>query len=277
MNSTLVYFRGTVRGSKLGERKVTPKRIYGLACTKGEICVVGSILINNIEESNMKNCPKCNAEFEPVIKWGYEPTYCSRSCANGKKWTDADKLKKSLAAKASDKVLAANTATEKRERISVASSAMHKDGRGVPPSAEAQHKGSLTAAKNRHAKMMGLDATVRRNYRRLCQFDFNLGDYPTEFDFGLIQQFGWYSASNKGNNADGVSRDHMLSVSDGWKLGIDPSKIRHPANCRLVQHIENWNKRATSILTESELDDRIARWENTWGTGKGAGEHLQCS
>ena len=50
----------------------------------------------------MKICPKCNSTHEkPGI-------YCSRSCANSKQWSEEDKLKKSIAAKNSIKVLENN-------------------------------------------------------------------------------------------------------------------------------------------------------------------------
>ena len=33
--------------------------------------------------------------------------------------------------------------------------------------------------------------TPLTNYRADCKFKFNLKDYPDEFDFDLIKQFGW--------------------------------------------------------------------------------------
>jgi hypothetical protein len=49
----------------------------------------------------MKNCKKCNLEFEPVKGL---LNYCSISCRNSREWSDDDKLKKSISAKNSDKV-----------------------------------------------------------------------------------------------------------------------------------------------------------------------------
>lgn len=46
-------------------------------------------------------------------------------------------------------------------------------------------------------------------YRLDSNFKFNLSDYKEEFDFTLIEKYGWYSPSNKNNNLDGVSRDHI--------------------------------------------------------------------
>jgi 5-methylcytosine-specific restriction endonuclease McrA len=46
----------------------------------------------------MKRCPKCNIEHNK------NGNFCSRSCANSRTWSDEDKIKKSIAAKKSDKV-----------------------------------------------------------------------------------------------------------------------------------------------------------------------------
>ena len=58
--------------------------------------------IRYIKEIIKKTCPRCNS---PHVKNGI---FCSHKCANSKKWSDADKEKKSIAAKKSIKVLAAN-------------------------------------------------------------------------------------------------------------------------------------------------------------------------
>ena len=44
----------------------------------------------------MKNCPKCNNEFDENGKWG-KKQFCSRSCANSKTFTQEAKDKKSKA------------------------------------------------------------------------------------------------------------------------------------------------------------------------------------
>lgn len=51
----------------------------------------------------MKQCPKCNQHHQkPGV-------YCSRSCANSRTWTKKDRIKKSFAAKASEKVKLKNS------------------------------------------------------------------------------------------------------------------------------------------------------------------------
>lgn len=98
------------------------------------------------------------------------------------------------------------------------------------------------------------------DYRTQCRFRFGLSDYPNKFDFDLVRQYGWYSPSNKKNNLTGVSRDHMLSVADGLKLGVAPELISHPANCRLMIHSENIAKNHRSCITLEQLQERIAYW-----------------
>lgn len=97
-------------------------------------------------------------------------------------------------------------------------------------------------------------------YRQRANFDFDIKEYPYEFNLSLVEQHGWYSPSNKGNNLNGVSKDHLLSVKEGFDLGIDPEIIKHPANCELVLHKQNQKKRAKSSISVQELMDRIKNW-----------------
>ncbi len=53
----------------------------------------------------MKNCKKCDKEFEP--KKGLI-NYCSLECRNSRVWSDEDKQKKSVSAKNSEKVKKSN-------------------------------------------------------------------------------------------------------------------------------------------------------------------------
>lgn len=97
-------------------------------------------------------------------------------------------------------------------------------------------------------------------YRQRCIFDFKCEDYPDKFDLTLVEQYGWYSPKNKGNNLNGVSRDHMVSVHTGFKLGINPDIIKHPANCTLMLHKENQLKNRKCSITVEELLEKIKYW-----------------
>ena len=101
------------------------------------------------------------------------------------------------------------------------------------------------------------DMTEFKIYKTETNFNFNLSDYPDEFDFTLIEKYGWYSPSNKKNNLGGVSRDHMLSVKEGFELGIDPKLLAHPANCKLMIHNDNVSKNKKSSISLEELLERI--------------------
>ena len=100
-----------------------------------------------------------------------------------------------------------------------------------------------------------------QKYKQDCLFKFNLADYPEHFDFSLIEKYGWYSPTNKKNNLEGVSRDHMLSVREGFELGIDPKLISHPANCRLMKHTDNISKNKKSVITVEELLEKIKEFD----------------
>ena len=94
-------------------------------------------------------------------------------------------------------------------------------------------------------------------YKLDTNFKFNLKDFSDEFDFSLVEKHGWYSPTNKNNNLCGVSRDHMLSVREGFELGIDPKLLSHPANCKLMIHNENVSKHKKSSISYEELLERI--------------------
>lgn len=109
------------------------------------------------------------------------------------------------------------------------------------------------------------DVDKLRMYRLDANFKFNLADYPDEFDFTLIKKYGWYSPTNKKNNLGGVSRDHMLSVREGFEQGIDPKLLAHPANCKLMIHNENVSKHKTSSISLIELLQRIETFDKKYG------------
>lgn len=98
-------------------------------------------------------------------------------------------------------------------------------------------------------------------YKNSCKFKFNLSDYPEEFDFSLISQFGWYKPKNRGNNMNGVSRDHIVSIKFGWENSISPEIISHPANCCLMRHNDNVSKGKKIGMSVEELKAKILEWD----------------
>lgn len=99
-----------------------------------------------------------------------------------------------------------------------------------------------------------------KEYSQQCRFKFKIEDYKKEFDVKLINSLGWYSASNP----TGVSRDHMLSISLGWKMNIPPNVMRHPANCELMIFEDNRQKGGRSSINYDQLMKRIDTWNKTY-------------
>jgi hypothetical protein len=104
-------------------------------------------------------------------------------------------------------------------------------------------------------------------YRNQCKFRFNLFHYPNEFELDLIKKWGFYSPTNKKNNLEGVSRDHIYTVYDGYKNNIDPKILAHPANCRLIKQNENSKKHKKSLITLEELKKKIYIWDSKYMAG----------
>jgi hypothetical protein len=105
-----------------------------------------------------------------------------------------------------------------------------------------------------------LRSSERTQYYMASSFKFNVWNYPNEFELALIKKYGWYSASNRGGNLKGVSRDHLFSIADGRRLGVPPKLLAHPANCRLLRHPDNKAKAHASAISLKVLRKRIVAW-----------------
>ncbi len=111
--------------------------------------------------------------------------------------------------------------------------------------------------------------TDKEQYYSSARFKFNVYHYPEEFDLSLVSVHGWYSCpgtKRKGQpkNINGVSRDHIMSVSYGFENKIDPAIISHPANCRIMLHRENKTKHGNCAITLPELKDKIKNWDRKY-------------
>lgn len=123
-------------------------------------------------------------------------------------------------------------------------------------------KYSLTHVRKR--KEARLLRTPLANYRSDCAFKFSLNDYPEEFNFSLIEKYGWYKPKNKGDNPNGISRDHIVSVKYGFNNGINPEIISHPANCQLLRHNDNVSKYTSCTISIEELLEKIKLWNKKY-------------
>lgn len=100
-------------------------------------------------------------------------------------------------------------------------------------------------------------------YHDLSGFKFSLKDFG--FDFELVEKYGWYSAKNRGDNVNGVSRDHMFSVKEGFRRLINPLLLAHPANCELIVNRNNQSKCDDCSITLEELETRIEDFDKRYG------------
>jgi len=65
-------------------------------------------------------------------------------------------------------------------------------------------------------------------------------------------------------NRNGRVRDHKLSKTDGFKIGLFPEILRHPANCQILTHSENSSKREKSSIGVQILLDNIKIYAILW-------------
>ena len=206
-------------------------------------------------------CQKCGKEFEQTLKekeW-LRPKkvkrFCSVSCANSRE--RPQELRTLLRKKVAESLGKNESELKTQKRICPVCG---KEFIGINNTCS-KSCGRKLHEQNRPQK----DLSDYYNYRKECEFSFNLSDFSDEFDFNLIEENGWYSPANSNNpNLFGVSRDHMLSVKYGWENNIDPKIIKHPANCKLVLQSDNVSKGTDCSITYEELLARIERWNKKY-------------
>jgi len=115
-------------------------------------------------------------------------------------------------------------------------------------------------AKYRSATRL-LAANDQKKYYINSTFKFNLKDFPLEFSFALINAFGWYHFRK---NKNGISRDHRVPISYGFKHSINPQMLAHPANCQLLRHNDNKIKGSKLLTSVDELQKRITAWNEKY-------------
>lgn len=221
-------------------------------------------------------CDRCGCEFEIQEYEKNFPTkekyYCSESCAKSHKKTEETKKKisESVKAYARNKGMNIRDNILKEDKICLncgnifhtikAKQIFCCNKCGAEYRVRQHYKTLLDGCEDvERVKLM------QNIYRKQCVFRFALKTYPNEFDFDLIKESGWYKAKNHGDNLKGISRDHMLSVNEGFRLKIDPYLISHPANCSLMPHSKNSSKHDGSSITLEELKERINAWEEKYG------------
>lgn len=195
-------------------------------------------------------------EFKFPSKTKY---FCSRSCANSRIVTPEHKEKTSRSLMEYNLSIGKNV----KPKIPIEKVCLNCDSIFETISIKKSFCNNKCSAQHRN-KPKRATRDAFSNYRSDCAFRFNLSDFPAEFDFILIEQYGWYKAANRGNNLNGVSRDHMISVKYGFSNNIDPKIIAHPANCRLVRQSENSSKHDKCSIALDELLERIKIWDDKY-------------
>jgi hypothetical protein len=213
-------------------------------------------------------CPRCHSVFNSYSKWGSKK-FCSRRCANSRIITNDHlaKLQNTIGKKTTIK----NQFGEHPRRDNI-----QKKVEFIIPFTKVYLCTCKISGKRWYsATVKTIHPSVQKTkyqYGYQCRFNFSISQYSDWFVGAseLIKEYGWYSTpgSRKGKrNTNGISRDHLYSVSDGFKNNVDPNILAHPANCRLVSHTENQKKRAKSLITLDELMLRIQNFESMYGDG----------
>jgi len=214
------------------------------------------------------SCKNCNKKFSDLIKRSRE--FCSKSCAgtfNSLGRVHSDETKQKIRIKISGH-------TKSEEAIRKVSGKNHPnwiDGRAkkrqvkkVDGKKKCRYCNKFNVSKKHKLICDDCRMEYYEAYRPACEFKFDVNDFKEEFNFTLIEQYGWYSPSNKGNNLDGVSRDHSYSVRDGFINKVYPEIIAHPTNCRLMKHSDNNLKNYDSSITLEELKEKIKKWNKKY-------------
>lgn len=119
-------------------------------------------------------------------------------------------------------------------------------------------KDSRLKQRNSIRKTFGTIESEYYNYQIETSFKFDNSEYPKILGYDLLLKYKMYHTAK---NPNGVVRDHMYSRYEGYKNGIDPSIISHPANCQFITHIDNTIKNYKSCITIDELLERIKNWK----------------
>lgn len=112
--------------------------------------------------------------------------------------------------------------------------------------------------------------TEKQKYYQQAKFKFKIYDFPKEFNLELLEKHGWYTCPGrkrknyKKNTKNGISRDHIVSISEGFKNNYKSKDLSHPANCQLVRQVDNVRKRGKSNISYEELKIKIKLWDKKY-------------
>ncbi len=202
-------------------------------------------------------CEECDKHFESSRK---ESKFCSKECAN-KNINRRVNRKNQLSEKGLISIIESNINISKNKYFLKNHKCKRCESDICYENRNRKYCNDCYILFNEEGEM------TLQQYRNRCKFKFHIGDFEDEFDFNLIKNNGWYSPINKKNNLNGVSRDHIFSVKSGYILGIDPSVISHPANCRLILQSNNSSKKNKNDISLSQLIKLIEIWDLKYKRG----------
>ena len=152
-------------------------------------------------------------------------------------------------------------------RINITKRVYRKTGKAYGPADplwRKNHVEDYAAAreKNRQAllgkrKISDEELLRKALYREQCQFNL-AGVIERVEGYELLKLLGMY---DRRRNPEGVVRDHIYSVARGFKEGVDPRIISHPANCRFITHKANASKSKRCDISLEDLQKRIEAWD----------------
>lgn len=205
-------------------------------------------------------CLECDNKFIENIKSNRK--FCSSNCSG--KFNSTNRIQSTeTRLKIRNSILGRVSSDETRQKISGSNNINWIDGRSIPKRVKifdgkrkCKYCKEFKITTKRKIICDSCRFTFYKLYRPLCEFKFEVTEFD-EFDLSIIEKYGWYSPTNKGNNLGGISRDHIYSIKDGFINNICPDIISHPANCKLMIHNENSKKNSRSDITIDELILRI--------------------
>jgi len=225
---------------------------------------INKTLQNKINEYKIK-CKVCGQEFiiktteNNFNKGNYKKT-CSSSCAHKLSILNSDNKKRKENISKSIEEFNIKNGTKQIEKIKKCKYCNNKF-----KTLRNTIFCSPQCARKFRAEQEILNKEPFEKYKKLCEFKFGIRSFPNEFKSQLLEENGWYSASNHGNNFNGVSRDHMFSCKEGFNQLIDPYLISHPANCNLILQKDNVSKYSKCSLSLEELINKVKDWNNKYG------------
>ncbi len=219
--------------------------------------------------------PKCNKEFYVEEREKQFPLkekyFCSRSCANSHEKTEESK--KLTSQKMIEYCCKVGKNIHIHEKRICANDNCNNEFISKNSKQKYCSQGCALKQRERNKKIEKYKNICEEElqkfkyniYKKQCKFLFALNNFPNEFNFNLIKENGWYKAKNKGDNLNGVSRDHMFSVKQGFIENVNPYYISHPANCQILTQSNNASKNANCSITKEELIEKVQQWNQKYG------------